>query len=145
MKLKIKPEVILSGRNTNDNMVSFIGNEIIKRVSSRSKCLFLGVTFKENVPDLRNSKSLELMNFLKKKNVDIVFYDPYIKKLNNFRSLDFLKRDEEFDSIVLSVPHDKIKNIFQKKFFPLLKKTGFFFDIKGKFRKDVIYSNYWSL
>ena len=67
MKLKIKPEVILSGRNTNDNMVRFIGNEIIKKVRSRSKCLFLGVTFKENVPDLRNSKSLELMNFLKKK------------------------------------------------------------------------------
>ena len=41
MKLKIKPEVILSGRNTNDNMVKFIGNEIIKRVRSRSKCLFL--------------------------------------------------------------------------------------------------------
>ena len=128
MKLKIKPEVILSGRNTNDNMVRFIGNEIIKKVRSRSKCLFLGVTFKENVPDLRNSKSLELMNFLKKKkNVDVVFYDPYINKLKNFRSLDFLKRDEEFDSIVLSVPHDKIKNNFQKIFFPLLKKDWVFF------------------
>jgi UDP-N-acetyl-D-galactosamine dehydrogenase len=145
MKLKIKPEVILSGRNTNDDMVNFIGEEIIKKVRSQSKCLFLGVTFKENVPDLRNSKSLELMNFLKKKNVDVVFYDPYINKLKNFRSLDFLKRKEEFDFIVLSVPHDKIKNNFQKKFFPLLKKTGFFFDIKGKFRKNPIYSNYWSL
>ena len=65
--LKVRPEVILSGRNTNDNMVSFIGREIIKKLPSSSSCLFLGITFKENVPDLRNSKSLELMNYLEKK------------------------------------------------------------------------------
>ena len=61
-----KPEVILSGRTTNDNMVRFIGKEIVKRLAKNSKCLFLGVTFKEDVPDLRNSKCIELMNFLKK-------------------------------------------------------------------------------
>ena len=65
--LNVQPEVILSGRNTNDNMVKFVGKEIIKKLPSGSSCLFLGVTFKENVPDLRNSKSLELMEYLEKK------------------------------------------------------------------------------
>ena len=54
-------------------MVEFIGKEIIKKLPSNSSCLFLGVTFKENVPDLRNSKSLELIRFLEKRNLQICF------------------------------------------------------------------------
>ena len=85
--MNVRPEVILSGRNTNDNMVEFVGKEIIKKLPSSSSCLFLGVTFKENVPDLRNSKSLELMNYLEKRNIKITFYDPFINELKGFKSL----------------------------------------------------------
>ncbi len=83
--LNIRPEVILSGRNTNDKMVEFVGKEIVKKLPSSSSCLFLGVTFKENVPDLRNSKSLELMNYLERKNLKITFYDPFINQLKGFK------------------------------------------------------------
>jgi UDP-N-acetyl-D-galactosamine dehydrogenase len=114
--LNVCPEVILSGRNTNDYMVEFIGKEILKKLRFKSSCLFLGVTFKENVPDLRNSKSIELMKYLEKKNI----------------------------RIVLSVPHKKLLSNFKQNFLTLLKKEGFFFDVKGKFRNKKI-SNYWSL
>ncbi len=143
--LKVRPEVILSGRNTNDNMVSFIGREIIKKLPSSSSCLFLGITFKENVPDLRNSKSLELMNYLEKKNLKITFYDPFVKRLKGFKSL--AKKDlakKKFDGIILSVPHKKILFNFKQNFLSLLKEEGFFFDVKGKFRNKKI-TNYWSL
>ncbi|MAI28605.1 MAG: UDP-N-acetyl-D-galactosamine dehydrogenase [Rickettsiales bacterium] len=143
--LNVSPEVILSGRNTNDNMVKFIGMEIVKRLPSNSSCLFLGVTFKENVPDLRNSKSLELMNYLEKKNLKITYYDPFINKLKDFKGLrnkNLTKK--KFDGIVLSVPHKKILLNFEQNFLSLLKKEGVLFDVKGKFRNKKI-TNYWSL
>ena len=143
--LNVRPEVILSGRNTNDNMVKFVGKEITKKLPQGSSCLFLGVTFKENVPDLRNSKSLELMEFLEKKNIKITFYDPFIEKLKGFKS--FKKKNltkQKFDGIILSVPHKKMLLNFKQNFLSLLKKEGFFFDVKGKFRNKKI-TNYWSL
>ena len=143
--LNVRPEVILSGRNTNDNMVKFVGKEIIKKLPPSSSCLFLGVTFKENVPDLRNSKSLELMEYLEKKNIKITFHDPFIEQLKGFKSLK--KKNltkKKFDGIILSVPHKKILLNFKQNFLSLLKKEGFFFDVKGKFRNKKI-SNYWSL
>ena len=144
-KLNVRPDVILSGRNTNDNMVEFIGKEIIKKLPTNASCLFLGVTFKENVPDLRNSKSLELIRYLEKKNLQITFYDPFIKELKGFKALknESLKK-KKFDGIVLSVPHKKILLNFNKNFLSLLKKEGILFDVKGKFRNKEI-TNYWSL
>ena len=53
----------MSGRKTNDDMVKFIGKQIDKNLKQNTKILFLGLTFKEDVPDLRNSKSLDLINF----------------------------------------------------------------------------------
>jgi UDP-N-acetyl-D-galactosamine dehydrogenase len=140
--LKIRPEVILSGRNTNDKMVEFVGKEISKRLSRNSKCLFLGVTFKENVPDLRNSKSIDLMNFLNKKH-NIYFYDPFVKKLEGFKNLIEFK-SSKFDAVILSVPHTNIIRNLKNKFEPLLKENCIFFDIKGSLRNKKI-KNYWSL
>ncbi len=144
-KVKIRPEVILSGRNTNDNMVEFVGKEILKRLPSKASCLFLGVTFKENVPDLRNSKSLELMSYLEKKHVQIFFYDPFISELKGFKGLkNKSSTKKKFDGIVLSVPHKGILLNFKQNFLSVLKKEGFLFDIKGKLRNKKI-TNYWSL
>ena len=143
--LKIKPQVILSGRKTNDDMVKFIGKQIDKNLKQNTKILFLGLTFKEDVPDLRNSKSLDLINFLKNKKYNVTIYDPYIKGLRGLKSLNIRNaKKATFDSIVLSVPHSYFLKEFNKKFLPLLKPNGFFFDIKGKFRNNSL-TNYWSL
>ncbi len=144
-KLKINPEVVLSGRNTNDKMVDFVGREICKKLKKTAKILFLGVTFKENVPDLRNSKSLDLMKYLKDKKHKIIFYDPYISDLKNYKFSEIRNmRKTFFDAIILSVPHKVLIDRFQNDIVPLLKEGAFFFDIKGKFRKEG-FSKYWSL
>ena len=120
--LKIAPQVILSGRKTNDQMVKFIGKQISKKIKKKANILFLGITFKEDVPDLRNSKSLELINFLKKQKHKVIIYDPFINKLKDFQNLDLSKKEKAiFDSLVLSVPHSYFLNEFKKKFFASFK------------------------
>ena len=103
---------------------------------------FFRVTFKENVPDLRNSKSIDLMNFLNKKH-NIYFYDPFVKKLEGFKNLIEFK-SSKFDAVILSVPHTNIIRNLKNKFEPLLKENCIFFDIKGSLRNKKI-KNYWSL
>ncbi len=100
--LKIAPQVILSGRKTNDQMVKFIGKQISKKIKKKANILFLGITFKEDVPDLRNSKSLELINFLKKQKHKVIIYDPFINKLKDFQNLDLSKKEKAiFDSFFI--------------------------------------------
>ena len=144
-KLKIKPQVILSGRDTNDSMIKFVGNQICKKISTKSKILFLGITFKEDVPDLRNSKSIELIRYLEDKKHNLYFYDPFIKKMKGIRNYEIKTNSKNiFDAIVLAVPHSKLLKDFKKKIYPLLKDNGVFFDLKAKFRDDYD-QNYWSL
>ncbi|MEL0245755.1 MAG: nucleotide sugar dehydrogenase [Alphaproteobacteria bacterium] len=143
--LKVEPQVILSGRQTNDDMVKFIGKQINKKTKKKANILFLGLTFKEDVPDLRNSKSLDLINYLKKQKHKIMFYDPFIQKFKGFKNFSLPETKKPiFDSIVLSVPHSQILKELKKKILPLLKPEGIFFDIKGKFRRHSL-KNYWSL
>lgn len=144
-KLKIDPKVILSGRKTNDEMPTFIAKRIDEKLKRKSKVLFLGLTFKEDVPDLRNSKSFEIISFLKKKKHIIKLSDPYVNS-NDLELINLEKiKKNKFDACILAVPHkyylqkiDLIKN--------LLKPDGIFFDIKGKVDftryKDL---NSWSL
>ena len=143
--LKVEPQVILSGRQTNDDMVKFIGKQINKKTKKKANILFLGLTFKEDVPDLRNSKSLDLISYLKKQKHEIMFYDPFIQKFKGFKNFSLPETKKPiFDSIVLSVPHSQILKELKKKILPLLKPEGMFFDIKGKFRRHPL-KNYWSL
>ena len=143
--LKVEPQVILSGRQTNDDMVKFIGKQINKITKKKANILFLGLTFKEDVPDLRNSKSLDLISYLKKQKHEIMFYDPFIQKFKGFKNFSLPETKKPiFDSIVLSVPHSQILKELKKKILPLLKPEGMFFDIKGKFRRHSL-KNYWSL
>ena len=144
-KLNIKPQVILSGRDTNDSMIKFVGKQICKKISTKSKILFLGITFKEDVPDLRNSKSIELIRYLEDKKHNLYFYDPFIKKMKGIRNYEIKTNSKNiFDAIVLAVPHSKLLKDFKKKIYPLLKDNGVFFDLKAKFRDDYD-QNYWSL
>ena len=143
--LKVEPQVILSGRQTNDDMVKFIGKQINKKTKKKANILFLGLTFKEDVPDLRNSKSLDLISYLKKQKHEIMFYDPFIQKFKGLKNFSLPETNKPiFDSIVLSVPHSQILKELKKKILPLLKPEGMFFDIKGKFRRHPL-KNYWSL
>ena len=140
-ELKVNPDVILSGRRTNDNMPKFIFKQIQKRLKKKSDILFLGVTFKEDVPDLRNSKAIELLNYFRKTKFNISINDPFVNNNDYIEFKDLIEKS--FDAIILTVPH----TFYRKKFLHfkyLLKSDGILFDIKGIFRNKNI-KNYWSL
>ena len=152
-EIGIKPRVILSGRKTNDEMSMYIANIINRKIKNNSKILILGITFKENVPDLRNSKVFDLLNFFLNKKHNISLYDPVVnfKNVNGFdfkgikicKSVDL--KPNFFDAIILTVPHDMFKKISTKKIENMLKKNGLVADLPGLWRKKNKFTNYWSL
>ena len=142
-KLGYNPKVILSGREINDLMPSFIVGEILKQFlkkrDSIKKCsvLILGATFKENCPDFRNSKVIEVYNRLKKIEFKVEVYDPWIdnfefKEENDFMTIEKLDESLKYDIIILAVGHNEFRKIDPKKF---LIKNGLVFDIKGFYKE----------
>ena len=124
-------------------MPKFVAQQIKIKLEKNAKVLFLGFTFKEDVPDLRNSKSIELLKILKSLNIKIDTFDPFVS-LSNFNNIEFGKVvNHTYDGVIISVPHsffiEKINTI--KKF---LKPKGTIFDIKGVLKKRDL-ENYWSL
>ena len=84
-ELGIHTEVIQSGRKINDRMPNYVSNKVVNELAKKlkfrdSKIIILGLTFKENVSDIRNSKMIEVYKYLKSYNINIFAYDPYINK-----------------------------------------------------------------
>lgn len=139
------PKLILRGRKINDEFPKYIANKISKKVKDKSKILFMGATFKSDIPDYRNSKSLTLYKLLSKKYmVDI--YDPLVD-LNKIFEQEKIKminkiKKNYYDVIIISVKHTKIKNMGLKKILGFGKKNLLFFDIFDLFKSKV---NQWSI
>jgi UDP-N-acetyl-D-galactosamine dehydrogenase len=116
-KSNINSNVTLAGRKTNDLMVNFYYKRIIKKLlNNNKKLLLIGLTYKENVPDFRNSLSLKLFIKLNKKNKNIYAYDPYIKnlELRNKNILKSINNNKKFDYVIFLV-HHKLNSKFYKK------------------------------
>ena len=136
-KIGYNPKVILSGRTLNDQMPNLIYREIKKKIDTEKifnpKILIMGLTFKENCPDTRNSKALNLFDCFKNKNYSIFSYDPYYKFWNN----KFLKKynvqskivSKKFDVVILAVKHKEFKNK-KSKILNYCTKRGFIYDLK---------------
>ena len=135
-KIGVKPEVILSGRKTNDEMSKFFGEKILDHITSKTKILIFGATFKENVPDTRNSKVFDLINFLKTKKT-LYICDPYIpeKRIhgNQVYKLNELKQNY-YDLLILTVNHKQFASIYPKK-VNFLKRNALVFDLTGAWKK----------
>lgn len=115
------PEIILVGRRINDSMGVYHANQIVKKMIknglkiSGSKVLMLGVTFKENCPDIRNSRVIDVVNELNEFGCKVSVYDPWadlidVKREYSLELLESLNLDD-FDCVVLAVAHEKFKNI----------------------------------
>jgi len=116
-KSNINSNVTLAGRKTNDLMVDFYYKKIIKKLlNNNKKLLLIGLTYKENVPDFRNSLSLKLFIKLNKKNKNIYAYDPYIKNLDykNNNILKSINTKNVFDYVVVLINHSLNKKIYKK-------------------------------
>lgn len=146
-KHKVKPSVVLSGRKTNDEMSKFIFSQINKRIKKGSKILILGLTFKENVPDLRNSKVFDLIKFFKKSH-EVFACDPLVENISEKKikliCYEHLKK-HKFDVIILAVAHKLFIEFEINKLISLLKKGGMIADLIGIWRDKKEIKNYWSL
>ena len=143
-KKNYKPKIILAGRKLNDNMANWVFknvSHVLKEPKKAKKALILGLTFKENCPDIRNSQMIELCNMIGKKNTKIYAYDPYIKstentlkKLKKIKLLNKLRNFKmKFDLIVIGVKHKEFKKIKIKDLLKVKKKNGAFVDLKNLF------------
>ena len=141
------PEVILSGRRVNDNMSTFVANKMIKMLIKAgkqiidSKILILGITFKENCPDIRNSKVADVYNELKEFGLDVHAYDyeadsRQVKMEFGINLIEEIK--DKYDGIILAVSHNK----FSKINIENLKKNpkSVVYDLKGFLPRDIVTS-----
>ena len=143
IKSGLKPFMISSGRKVNDSVPKFIFNETKKIINkkNKNKILFLGITFKEDCNDIRNSKALELYKFFKKKNkVDV--YDPVVNKIalvkfHNIKTINKFKKNY-YDIIIITVPHKKIRKLSIKFLRSLGKKNLNIIDVKSIFPKKMV-------
>ncbi|MBU3822283.1 nucleotide sugar dehydrogenase [Flavobacteriaceae bacterium XHP0103] len=136
------PEIILAGRRVNDSMGQYIASEVVKMMLKNDlkvnggKILMLGITFKENCPDVRNTKIVDVIKHLKEYGLDITIYDPWanpeeVEHEYNLITLDILP-EESFDTIVLGVAHKEFLDINYEK---LLNLNGLIYDVKGVIRE----------
>jgi UDP-N-acetyl-D-galactosamine dehydrogenase len=117
------PEIILAGRRLNDGMGVYIANQVIKLMIKKgqkinnAKILILGITFKENCPDIRNSKVIDVINEMKDFGADISVYDPWAdaKEVQKEYQLSLIQTSElnieNYNAVVLAVAHDEFKTI----------------------------------
>jgi len=132
------PEIILAGRRLNDGMGDYVASEVVKCMIKKnipvngSKVLILGITFKENCPDVRNTKVVDLVNALKDYGTNITIYDPWAdeKEVMHEYGLESLKfiPDKKFDALVLTVAHDEFRNV---DLSTLKKEKAIIYDVKG--------------
>ncbi|MCM4154009.1 nucleotide sugar dehydrogenase [Arenibacter sp. N53] len=132
------PEIILAGRRMNDGMGKYVASEVVKLMVQNdikvkgSNILTLGITFKENCPDVRNTKAVDVINNLKSYGANITTYDPWAspEEVEHEYGLDTTKTppNERFDAIVLTVAHKEFLNLDLKG---MLKPQAVLYDVKG--------------
>ena len=117
------PEIILAGRRLNDNMGIYVANQVIKLMIKKghkiegSKVLVLGITFKENCPDIRNSRVIDVIEELKEFGCNIDIYDPWAdtKEVKHEYGLELIDNGElkieNYDALVLAVAHEEFKKL----------------------------------
>jgi UDP-N-acetyl-D-galactosamine dehydrogenase len=118
-RLGYHPQVILSGRRVNDNMGLFVANKVVKLMIQKgitikgAKALVLGVTFKENCPDIRNSKVVDIYNELIQFGLDVDVYDPHAdaKEVSHEYGISLVATPIKYDAVILAVAHDEFIHI----------------------------------
>ncbi|WP_404340851.1 nucleotide sugar dehydrogenase [Staphylococcus equorum] len=148
-------QIISSGRKINNSMTKFVTNNLIKELfkldkNKESKILIIGATFKENTPDLRNSKILKIIEELNEYGITPDVVDPFILENTMNINCNIIKNNnitEKYDAIVYAVNHDVFKKMEENEFFDLLNnEKAIILDLKDRFSKNIpSHINYWSL
>lgn len=143
----VLPRIMFSARRLNDGMGAYVANQVIKCMNKNgvvvrdSRILMLGITFKENCPDIRNTKIVDIYSTLKEYTNDIVVYDPWadpeaVKKEYDIDIAQDINRKESYDAIILAVAH----NEFAELDLCTLKKDekSVIYDVKGILPRGII-------
>lgn len=146
VQLGYHPNVILSGRRVNDSVAEFIASKVIKLMIkkdipvSTANALILGVTFKENCPDVRNTKVVDVYRELKEYGVDVDLYDPWadaeeVKHEYGVDILSALEEGKKYDAIVLAVSHNEF---LEMEFSSVKNDKSVVFDIKACLDRNLV-------
>ena len=153
-ELKYHTQVISAGRFVNDSMGGYIGKNVVKKIIASGKpamnarVLVMGLTFKENVADIRNSKVVDIIHELQDFGVIVDVIDPFanpeeVRKCYNIE----LKAQPEgpYNAIIVAVAHNEYKELTESFFKQLSTGNGILADIKGLYRRKIKGMTYWSL
>lgn len=140
------PEIILAGRRLNDGMGEYVAHEVVKLMIKKdievknSDVLIMGVAFKENCIDVRNTKVIDIANTLKEYNINVTLFDPLtnpadVKHEYDWDSVTQLKAGKCYDAVIMAVAHDEFRMMDVNK---LCKENKVIFDVKGMLPKDQV-------
>jgi UDP-N-acetyl-D-galactosamine dehydrogenase len=153
-KLGYHAQMINSGRFINDSMGGYIAKQTVKKILANdknlkgAKVLVMGITFKENVSDIRNSKVIDLIKELRSYMVDVDVVDPYASNEEVLEEYAFEMTNEignNYDAVILAVNHDKYLDLNEAYFKSISSENALFVDVKGIFRGKIKHLEYWSL
>jgi len=154
-ELGYHPQIITAGRFINDSMGGYVAKQTVKKIIAadknpkESRVLILGVTFKENVSDIRNSKVVDIYKELKSfgiLNIDVV--DPYADshEVKEEYGFDMASAPNgKYDAIIVAVSHNQYINLNEEWFKNLANPSCVFVDVKGIYRGKIHNLTYWSL
>lgn len=147
-------QIINSGRSINDGMGEYVAKEVVQKLIfmdktlKQTKVLIMGLTFKENVSDIRNSKVVDVITELKNYGLNVDVVDPFASsdEVNIEYGFKLTKRISPlYDAVVVAVNHKQYVNLNEEYFKAILHDNSLFVDLKGVFRNKIKNLNYWSL
>lgn len=144
----VLPRVMFSARRLNDGMGAYVANQTIKAMNLKgakvkdSKILILGITFKENCPDIRNTKIVDIYHTLREYTPNITVYDPWanpedVKREYGVDVVNELPEGEKYDAVILGVAHSQFKGLDIQELLTD-KGTGVIYDVKGILPHDIV-------
>ena len=146
--LGYNPEIILAGRRMNDGMASFVSSQLIKLLAqqnikiNQSKILILGLSFKEDCPDIRNTKVVDIISELQEFNCKVSVYDPWVDKFSAKKEYDIALVDKletnKYDGIIIAVAHKQFKKLGIKKIKSFGKTKHVIYDLKYLFSQTQV-------
>jgi len=149
--LGYESKVIASSRFINDDMAKYVARKIIThvlRLSNEPKVLVKGVTFKENVSDIRNSKIVDTVKELLAFSIRVDVEDPFASEedvLDEYGLHLVTKEANDYDAVIVTVPHRSYTGLTESYFSSITKEGGMVADLKGIYRNRIKNRKYWSL
>jgi len=147
-ELGYHPEIILAGRRLNDGMSKFIVGEFVKTLAQKNikinnaNILVLGLAFKENCPDIRNTKIIDVVDELKSFNCNVDIYDPWVNSeevMKSFKIKPVLSlKEKSYDGVIIAVAHKEFLKMGLKKIKTFCKSSHIIYDLKHIFDKSEV-------